>query len=960
MQRRRRRSNTIPAAVQTENLETRQMLDASGMVADAAGFKHFESREAYEEALIQQALTQYEHLFDQADWGYLVWNQYVDEVGIQLTNFTSADQSGTNNQVSGVDEADLVENSGTHLFVANDNRVTIFDVQDPENMKPVGVVEAEGQIHGIFLDGDTLTTISNARAEDVYTPVLTESISDDTLTVNTLSFFSSFRSQWDNSQTVITSFDVSDTASPELISETKLDGAYRDSRAIDGEVHVITNHNVGLPAPRSEAVDDDTDLELAASDQPFAVANSSVGRISGLFTPVSRGRYESRDSYEKWIRENIDTLIDNALPQYQVTMPDGTSVSGPMADVTDTPMIHEEAIDQLLSVTTVDIRMEEPDVRASQAVFARAGYTTYANEDNLYLASTKLINESQTTDIVQFAWGTAESPLRVVASGVVPGRLLNQFAMDEHDGHLRIATTSGNRQTPANNVLILKETEGRLDQVGAIENFEQGESIFAVRFDGDEAFIVTFEQIDPLFVLDLGDPTDPRIVGELKVPGVSDHIARIDENHLLAIGRIDGTLKVSVYDISDRTNPTLVDEDVAPPNTLSSATYNHKAFGWYPEHGVLAVPIYRNGQSALFTVQVDVDKSGDDVISHNRWVKLDQNIMQSAYIGDVLFTIGPSQIVASDIANPSDKISTGYAGSADGASSFDDIDIVATVVREAPAGADVAPQEIELTAGSGRNKVVVRGNQLTITNNDGSETFELGQGTNLVIRGSEYNDDITMDLRRLTGGILNSVRVETGFGNDSVRVNGVADGLQMTVDTGGGNDSVTAADRVRQGIQIIGGSGNDDLEGGHGNDVINGGSGDDKITGGNGHDRLIGHRGSDQIWGLNGNDTVLGGGDADKLHGGRGDDLIRGGIGNDWLYGSNGDDVLEGNDGDDRVHGNLGDDTFLDVALASLQDHFAGGVGKDQFIGGQVPVHQIIDRLFDFAQNEDLIKELFA
>jgi uncharacterized secreted protein with C-terminal beta-propeller domain len=197
--------------------------------------------------------------------------------------------------------------------------------------------------------------------------------------------------------------------------------------------------------------------------------------------------------------------------------------------------------------------------------------------------------------------------------------------MDEHNGFFRIATTSGNNwgegSQTSNNIYILDET---LNQVSKIENIAPGESIYAARFLGDRAYLVTFVQVDPLFTIDLSDPYNPRILGELKIPGYSEYLHPYDETHIIGIGKevdpsIDADkvhtpgavyytailgLKLALFDVSDIEHP--VEEAkvvIGNRGTDSPALYDHKAFLFDREKELLVIPV------SLYEIPQDVLES---------------------------------------------------------------------------------------------------------------------------------------------------------------------------------------------------------------------------------------------------------------------------------------------------------------------------------------------------------------
>ena len=158
-------------------------------------------------------------------------------------------------------------------------------------------------------------------------------------------------------------------------------------------------------------------------------------------------------------------------------------------------------------------------------------------------------------------------------------------------------------QRVGNAVYVLSENTDKasLDIAGRVENIAPGEQIYAARFVGDRGFLVTFHRVDPLFALDLSNPANPRVVGELKVPGYSDHIQLLDENHLLTIGKatqdsgqfawVEG-VQISLFDVTDPANPSLLSkEEIGGRGTSSEANYNPKAFNYFAAKNVLAFPI---------------------------------------------------------------------------------------------------------------------------------------------------------------------------------------------------------------------------------------------------------------------------------------------------------------------------------------------------------------------------------
>ena len=216
----------------------------------------------------------------------------------------------------------------------------------------------------------------------------------------------------------------------------------------------------------------------------------------------------------------------------------------------------------------------------------------------------KAMLESELSDVHKFHVGAKPADTHYVGSGVVPGHVLNQFAMDELDGYLRIATTRGRVPDPAveSAVSILTETrEGNLVRVGAVDHIAPSEDIRAVRFDGDRGYVVTFKKTDPLFVLDLARPDAPAVLGELKIPGFSTYLHRIDPTHLLSIGfdaddhgnfAFFNGLILQLFDVTSPTEPRLLHKErIGTRGSSSEAATDHLAFNYFADKNLLAIPL---------------------------------------------------------------------------------------------------------------------------------------------------------------------------------------------------------------------------------------------------------------------------------------------------------------------------------------------------------------------------------
>jgi uncharacterized secreted protein with C-terminal beta-propeller domain len=240
--------------------------------------------------------------------------------------------------------------------------------------------------------------------------------------------------------------------------------------------------------------------------------------------------------------------------------------------------------------------------------------------------------------------GTA---LVLAAQGEVGGVLLNQFALDERGGRLRVATTSSSQ--PSNGVHVL---DMDLKEVGSLDGIAPGERIYSSRFLDDRLYLVTFRQVDPLFVIDLS--TDmPRVIGELKVPGASTYLQMVDEG-LLGIGFENSSVKVSLYNVSDPERMAEVGSYIVEGISSSPAQYDHRAVLYDPGRSMLVIPIayyggwtvdswtsYRSWSSALV---LSIGAAG--VIQVGSVLHDNATVERSLYIGDVLYTISDTTVKA--------------------------------------------------------------------------------------------------------------------------------------------------------------------------------------------------------------------------------------------------------------------------------------------------------------------------
>jgi uncharacterized secreted protein with C-terminal beta-propeller domain len=319
-------------------------------------------------------------------------------------------------------------------------------------------------------------------------------------------------------------------------------------------------------------------------------------------------------------------------------------------------------------VSIVTFNLTRPTLGGGDPVTIVAdGDTVYGTADSLYLASDQrwrldrfpgraATPVREETDLYKFTIQGDQPPV-YRAAGVVPGFLINQYALSEWDGHLRAATTNSRTQRSA--VRVLAEQGDRLVQTGVVDGLGKGERIYSVRFIGARGYVVTFRQTDPLYSLDLSDPAKPAVTGQLKITGYSAHLQPIGENRLIGIGqeadargRAQGT-QVSLFDVSDPARPKRLAQ-YHLPQAYSDAEYDPHALLWWPATNLLVVPVNTwdatGSQSVALALRVTDDITPADQVTQPTTAAYPPMIQRSLVVGNVLWTLSEAGMQASDLS----------------------------------------------------------------------------------------------------------------------------------------------------------------------------------------------------------------------------------------------------------------------------------------------------------------------
>jgi len=490
-----------------------------------------------------------------------------------------SDYSTTNLQVQGVDEEDLVKTDGEYIFKVNAQKIiNVIKAGSDSKMEAINNItfKENYNINGIFLRKNILVVVGNSyhiidnhKGEQSKTSYVMPS----------------------NEVTKVISFDISDKKNIKKVRDIEIDGFYSSSRMIGSRVYIVANkylNNIGS-----------------------IKQDANIGKV--YYSDSAVGTDKITIDFKK-----IKYLPDSIEPNYI-----------------------------MVGSYNIDDNKEKVNIET----ILGSGNSIYSSDKNLYIAGNKLSkdkNNNAATNTILYKFSYKDKGVKFVASREVPGIITNQFSMDERNDNFRIATTEYSypigrpmikrNSTLQNNGLITsvvpatqsKDTstvnqkisnqsqnqitnnlyilDKDMKEVGKLQGLANGEKIYSVRFIGDRAYIITFMQTDPLFVIDLKNPTSPKVLGELKIPGFSNYLHPYDDTHLIGFGKdttvineggVDRSktkgLKIAIFDVSNVSKPVQqFMTTIGGAGTYSEVLSNHKALLFSKGKNLLALPVTEN------------------------------------------------------------------------------------------------------------------------------------------------------------------------------------------------------------------------------------------------------------------------------------------------------------------------------------------------------------------------------
>jgi len=540
--------------------------------------------------------------------------------------------SETNVQTMGIDEPDIVKTDGQELYYSREDyyyyyREPVFFDDGFEESYFVPPYENESVTH--VVDVFPVSELGLTGEIDMTGDLL---LSDDVLMVLS----------WDQ----VVAYDVTVPAEPAVLWTLEFDeSSYETARLYNGQLYLITSTWVDVygPCPIQPFAINGNAYEIACADIHHPVQPVPTDSTFDIFAidPLS-GDVKKQTSFVGSYGDSVIYMSANNI-YLTYTFPENfVDIMIDFFDEDAYDLLSVEVLNKLRNLDQYEIS-EQAKLVEFQVILE--GYMASLDEDERLRLDNEFENrmndyterrkrEFLTTGIVKID----NDSLRIDASGEVPGFPLNQFSLDEYDGHLRIATTIesnwwGYFSPNFESVNDLYVFDKNLNQTGSVLDMGEGEQIYSARFIGDEGYVVTFRQIDPFYVLDLSNHKDPKKVGELKIPGYSSYLHPLAEDRILGIGKEDGQVKLSLFDVSDPANPTEASKYLLN-EYWSDVLETHTAFLQDPEFNIFFLPGGQGGY--IFSYE-------NDELSLTKAIST-LEAERAVFIDDYLYVIGIEEI----------------------------------------------------------------------------------------------------------------------------------------------------------------------------------------------------------------------------------------------------------------------------------------------------------------------------
>jgi len=587
----------------------------------------------------------------------------VAESGATLSKVSApapgVDFSETNIQVAGVDEADILKTDGEYIYTISNDILYIIKAYPGEDAEIVSTIPyEEDDPQSLFIDGDKLAVFGDFEDLDFYQDM-------------------DFRPS--QGMTFFDIYDISDKSEPELLKQYKFEGNYFNARMIDDYVYFVVRngieHRPDFPTPlvfedgvrSSMPVVNMHYFNIPYQNPQFVTVHAvNVNNIAenvnskGVAVEWDQNLYMSQDNMYITYTERVDEWEIERKVRMDILEPSLTDAD-------------KKLIAKIKEADSDLLNQREKEQKIYEIYQSYINYMTQTERDDLeddvenqMLELLEKMEHFEYTVINKIS--VNDGSINVKYNGKVPGRVINQFSMDEaSDGVFRIATTISQRWSrydkqrseSTNNIYTLSKT---LDMLGELEGLAEGERIYSTRFIGDRLYMVTFRQVDPFFVIDLSNPSNPKELGQLKIPGFSRYLHPYDKDTIIGVGQ-DATetgrtrgLKISLFDVSDVKNPKETAKFITEERyAQSTALTEHKAFLFDREKELLVIPAFSydwdegegSGYNGAFVFKIKKDEiTLRGLIDHSmaadsgRYYHQPQ-VERSLWIKELLYTKSP-------------------------------------------------------------------------------------------------------------------------------------------------------------------------------------------------------------------------------------------------------------------------------------------------------------------------------
>ena len=514
----------------------------------------------------------------------------------------SQNYSTTNTQVDNVDEADIVKTDGKNIYYATYDKLVIVNAEEPNNLKEIyseDFTKTNFRPQELYIYEDKLIILGNN-----YTTSRDglKAYTESTMVKDVISYKNKTSALIYNTRGNI-----------EMIRQIDLTGNLLSSRMIGECLYIVSNQSINT----------------------YKINTNEINELS-------------EDSYKPAYKDTAISEEEQKIGFNQIECFENIESAN------------------LLTIAALNINENE---EVNIKTFLGSGEEIYVSENNMYIAKTNsnyniLTREFVETTTTVVKLSLDKTNIEYKSEAEIPGYINNQFSMDENNETFRIATTRGSvwnsNNSRTNSLYILDEN---LKELGRIEGLAKGEKIYSVRYTENRAYIVTYEQVDPLFVIDISDSKNPKLLGELKIEGYSTYLHPYDENHLIGFGydttyngkttKTNG-LQMVMFDITDLSNPkALFKVEIGNNKATSPLLNDHKALLFSKEKNIIGFPINTYGSKNTYKAQIykiDLEKGFElqgEVIQKGTSYK--NQIKRIIYIDNIYYVLSEKAITSVDM-----------------------------------------------------------------------------------------------------------------------------------------------------------------------------------------------------------------------------------------------------------------------------------------------------------------------